>query len=77
MRAYYVYILASTSRVLYVGVTNDLIRRVFEHRTDVVDGFTRRYRVHRIVHFEQTTDIHVAIAREKEIKAGAARRSLP
>jgi putative endonuclease len=54
--------------VLYVGVTKDLIRRVFEHRTDVVDGFTRRYRVHRLVHFEQTIDIHGAIAREKEIK---------
>jgi putative endonuclease len=65
---YYVYILASRSRVLYVGVTNDLQRRAWQHRNHVVDGFTTDYRVTRVIHFEQTSDVRAAIAREKGIK---------
>ena len=66
--AYYVYILASRQNgTLYVGVTNDLIRRVHEHRESAADGFTKRYGVKVLVHFE-TTDIRVAIQREKNIK---------
>ena len=68
MKSYYVYVLASLSRVLYTGVTNDLLRRVWEHRNDAVDGFTKQYRVHRLVHFEETPDVYGAIAREKQIK---------
>jgi putative endonuclease len=65
---YYVYILSSRRRVLYTGVTNDLHRRVSEHRGHVVDGFTKRYNVTRLVYFESTTDILHAISREKQIK---------
>jgi putative endonuclease len=66
---YYVYILASRPHgTLYVGVTNDLIRRVHEHREDAVDGFTRRYEVKRLVHYESCEDVRVAIQREKNIK---------
>ena len=66
---YYVYILASgTDGTLYVGVTNDLVRRVSEHRAGVVDGFTRKYGVHRLVHFEPFDDVKLAIAREKTLK---------
>jgi putative endonuclease len=65
---YYVYILASLSRTLYVGVTNDLRRRVYEHRHKLMGGFTARYNVDRLVHFEHTADVNAAIAREKEIK---------
>jgi putative endonuclease len=66
---YYVYILASGRRgTIYIGVTNDLIRRVYEHRTGAVPGFTRRYRIHRLVYFEVHEDILEAIAREKRIK---------
>jgi putative endonuclease len=66
---YYVYILASGfNGTLYIGVTNDLIRRVTEHRTDAVDGFTKRYGVHRLVHFESCDDVQAAIAREKALK---------
>jgi len=54
--------------VLYVGVTADLLRRVHAHRTDAVDGFTRRYRLHRLVWFETTDDIRAAIQREKSLK---------
>ena len=67
-RSYYVYILASRSRSLYTGVTNDLSRRLIEHRRGLVPGFTSKYRVFRLVHFEVFGDIRDAIAREKEIK---------
>ena len=69
MRAYYVYIMASRSRVLYTGVTNDLARRVDEHKRGVNAGFTRRYRVTRLVYFEEFPDIRDAIGREKQVKA--------
>jgi len=52
MRRYYVYIVASKSRVLYIGVTNDIRRRVWEHKNDVTPGFTSKYRIHRLVYFE-------------------------
>jgi adenine-specific DNA-methyltransferase len=66
---YCVYILASRSRNLYTGVTNNLERRMVEHRQGLVPGFTSRYRIFRLVHFELFGDIRYAIAREKEIKA--------
>ncbi|MHB8540061.1 MAG: GIY-YIG nuclease family protein [Candidatus Acidiferrales bacterium] len=65
---YYVYIVASRTRRLYTGVTNDLQRRVIEHRDGAVPGFTKQYKIFRLVHFEIFGDIRVAIAREKEIK---------
>jgi putative endonuclease len=65
---YFVYILASRSRRLYVGVTNDLERRLFEHKQKLADGFTKQYRIDRLVHFEETTDVMSAIEREKQIK---------
>ena len=66
---YYVYILASKKRgTLYIGVTNDLIKRAFEHKNDLVEGFTKKYGVHHLVYFEQTSDINSAITREKQIK---------
>ncbi len=68
-KRYYVYILASRSRNLYIGVTNNLRRRLLEHRQGPVPGFTSRYRIFRLVHFEVFSDIRYAIAREKEIKA--------
>jgi putative endonuclease len=69
MKQYYVYILASKKDgVLYVGVTNDLIKRIYEHKNNLVDGFTQRYHVHRLVYFESTDDVNVAIAREKTLK---------
>ena len=66
---YFVYILASgRNGTLYIGVTSDLLRRVQEHRTDAVPGFTRRYRVHMLVWFEQHATMETAIAREKTLK---------
>ncbi len=66
---YSIYVLASRSRALYTGVTGDLQKRMIEHRQGLIPGFTTRYRVFRLVHFEHFADIRDAIAREKEIKA--------
>ena len=68
MGQYYVYIMASYRGTLYTGVTNDLTRRVFEHRERIVDGFTKKYNVTKLVYYEVTSDIRSAIAREKQIK---------
>lgn len=66
---YFVYILASGKHgTLYIGVTNDLLRRVTEHTSDLVDGFTKKYQVHRLVYFETTADIYSALEREKQLK---------
>ena len=66
---YYVYILSSRSRNLYTGVTNDIFRRVWQHREGRGSEFTRRYRIHRLVYFERFDSVNSAIAREKQIKA--------
>jgi len=64
-----VYILASARNgTLYVGVTSDLVKRVFEHRNDFVEGFTKKYKVHRLVYYEVFGDLTAAITREKQIK---------
>ena len=69
MKNYYVYIMASKKDgVLYVGVTDNLIRRVFEHKEALAEGFTKAYFVKRLVYFESTVDIGSAITREKQIK---------
>jgi putative endonuclease len=66
---YYIYLLASKRNgTLYVGVTHDLIRRVYEHKNDFVKGFTSKYGVHRLVYFEQCEDYESAVQREKQIK---------
>jgi putative endonuclease len=66
---YYVYILANkTKDVLYVGVTNDLRRRIFEHKNKLIDGFTKTYNVHILVYYEHTNSIEAALSREKQLK---------
>jgi putative endonuclease len=68
-RTYSVYILANKlGGTLYIGVTSNLVKRIYEHRTEVVDGFTKEYGVHRLVYFEQYTEIEFAIRREKRLK---------
>ena len=69
MKAYYVYLMASKKNgTLYTGVTNDLRRRVWQHKNDIQEGFTKKYGVHRLVWYEETTDIKEAIQREKQMK---------
>jgi putative endonuclease len=65
---YYVYFIASKSRVLYIGITNNLERRVWEHQHDVIDGFSKQYRCHRLVYFESYDRGQNAIRREKQLK---------
>lgn len=70
MKLYYIYILASKRNgTLYIGVTLDLKRRIYEHKNDLADGFTKRYGVHILVYFEETSDINSTIQREKQMKA--------
>jgi putative endonuclease len=74
---YYVYILANyTNTVLYTGVTNDLVRRVYEHKEKLVKGFTQKYNVDKLVYYEATEDVMSAIVREKQIKAGSRQKKL-
>jgi putative endonuclease len=69
MRDYYIYIMASQRNgTLYIGVTNDLIRRVYEHRKGILPGFTKHYGVSMLVHFEQCNEVTTAIQREKQLK---------
>ena len=73
---YYVYILSNATNVtIYTGVTRDLIRRIYEHRSDAAPtSFTARYRVHKLVYFEELSEPYAAISREKQIKSWNRRR---
>ena len=78
MPSFYVYLLTNQSnKVMYVGVTNNLERRVYEHKTKQVPGFTEKYNFNKLVYFEGTSDIHTAIAREKEIKKWRREKKKP
>lgn len=69
MKQYAVYILASKKNgTLYIGVTSDLAKRVFDHKSDLSEGFTKKYQVHDLVYYEVTEDVHSAISREKQLK---------
>jgi putative endonuclease len=76
MRTYYVYMVASLQKALYVGVTNDLRRRIYEHKTGLIPGFTTRYRVNRLVYYEAHGDIRAAITREKQLKGWLRKRKV-
>ena len=74
---YYVYIMTNyTNTVLYIGVTNNLIRRVYEHKNKVVEGFTNSYNVKKLLYFEIYDDIRLAITREKQLKGGSRKRKV-
>ena len=69
MNHYYVYILTNwENKVMYIGVTNDMERRLYEHKNKLADSFTKRYNVNKLVYVEETGDINAAIAREKQLK---------
>jgi putative endonuclease len=65
---YFVYMIASISRVLYIGMTNDLHRRVSEHKNGLIEGFSKQYKCHRLVYYESFDDVSKAIDREKQLK---------
>ena len=68
-KTYYVYIMASKKNgTLYIGVTSDLVKRVYEHKNELIDGFTKKYNVHDLLHYEVTYDIGAALLREKQLR---------
>ncbi len=74
-RQFFVYIMTNRSnRALYTGITNNLIRRVHEHRNNIFEGFTKKYNVHKLVYFEAFDDPDNAIRREKQLKAGSRKK---
>lgn len=71
-KSYYVYLITNwNNKVIYVGVTNNLKRRIYEHRNSIVYGFTKKYKVYKLVYFEVCDEIEGALVREKQIKAGS------
>jgi putative endonuclease len=76
-KQYYVYILTNqTNTVLYVGVTSDLVKRVYEHKNKLVQGFTSKYHIDKLVYFEVFNDINDAIGREKQLKGGSRAKKI-
>ncbi len=73
---FYVYIMTNHSGTLYTGMTNDLVKRVYEHKNSLVNGFSKRYRINRLVYFEQTQNVESAISREKEIKGWVRKKKV-
>lgn len=67
-QSYYIYIVTNINKTLYIGMTNNLERRIKEHRFGLCDGFTKKYKIYKLIYFEQFTDVKYAIHREKEIK---------
>ena len=76
MTEYYVYFMTNHSRTLYVGVTNDLVRRVYEHKQKLIPGFTARYNLTKLVYYECTSDVASAIARERQIKGWLRKKKI-
>lgn len=76
MKKYYVYIMSSFRKILYIGVTNNLKRRVHEHQTGLVMGFTQKYQIKYLVYCEEYSDINQAIAREKILKGWSRKKKL-
>lgn len=68
MKNYYVYILSNEARTLYIGVTNHLERRMYEHKNKLISGFTKKYNIAKLVYYETTIDVTHAICREKQLK---------
>ena len=75
-KEYYVYIMTNHSRTLYTGVTNDIARRVYEHRQKLILGFTTKYNISRLVYYAETSDVRAAIERERQIKGWTRERKL-
>ena len=73
---YYVYIMTNRSGTLYTGMTNDIKRRAYEHKHKLVEGFTKKYRLFRLVYFEETPSVRAAIEREKQIKGWSRKKKI-
>ena len=76
MKRYYVYIMTNHSKTLYIGMTNDLRRRVSEHKEKMIEGFTKRYKINQLVYFEEYDDVRYAIERETRLKTWSRQRKI-
>lgn len=77
MKLYYIYILTNKRNgTLYTGVTSNLQKRIYEHKNKLIKGFTQKYSIDKLVYFEETNDINIAIQREKQLKAGSRKKKL-
>ena len=76
MKQYYVCVMTNKSRTLYTGVTDNLERRVYEHKNKLIEGFTKRYNITKLVYYEETNDVQSAIMREKQIKGWLRRKKV-
>lgn len=76
MKQYYVYIITNKQKTLYIGVTNNLTRRMYEHKNKLIDGFSKKYNLHILVYFEDTVDIASALQREKQLKGLLRRKKI-
>ena len=77
MKTYYVYIMTNwNNEVLYIGVTNNIARRVYEHKEQLADGFTKKYNVNKLVYVESCEDVRDAITREKQLKGGSRKKKI-
>jgi putative endonuclease len=77
MKNYYIYILTNKNNsVLYVGVTNDIVRRIWEHKSKLIEGFTKKYNIDKLVYYEEFDDPNSAIAIEKQLKASSRKKKL-
>ena len=76
MKQYYAYIMTNNSGTLYTGVTDDLVRRVYEHKNKLIEGFTKKYNITKLIYYEITGDVKAAIQREKQIKGWLRRKKI-
>ena len=75
-KKYYIYILTNYSKTLYTGMTNNLSRRIYEHKNKIIKGFTSRYKLNKLVYFEITNEVQTAILREKQIKGWLRKKKI-
>ena len=76
MNQYYIYIMTNKSGTLYVGMTNDIKKRVYEHKNKLIAGFTKKYNINRLIYFETFSDVYSAITREKTIKGWLRKKKI-
>lgn len=76
MRQYHVYIMTNFSKTLYIAVTSDLKKRVYKHKNKLIEGFTKKYNITKLVYFEETEDVNAAISREKQLKGWLRKKKI-
>ena len=76
MKSYFVYILANNGKMLYAGITSNLEKRIYEHKHHLINGYTKRYNINKLVYFEETNDVNAALEREKQVKGWLRKKKI-